>query len=125
MRDWGFGSPQSPEKRGAEKIMIELSEGTVNLLISIVRDSMFVHTGDRHSDKATHPIEANLLDHLIEKREAFRKCFYPGYLAGKSHVKPDTWTPDQLGDIKDDETSDTSDSFGTASHGSSDSTGDA
>ena len=71
--------------------MIELTDGSVSLLIGVLREHIFVHTGDRHSDKATHPIEVNLLDQLIEKREAFRKCYYPGYAEGKSHVKPDGW----------------------------------
>jgi len=50
--------------------MIELTEGTVSLLIGVLREHIFVHTGDMHSDKATHPIEVNLLDQLIEKRVA-------------------------------------------------------
>jgi len=75
--------------------MIELTEGTVSLLIGVLREHIFVHTGDRYSDKATHPIEVNLLDQLIEKREAFRICYYPGYAEGKSHVKPDGWDDDE------------------------------
>ena len=50
--------------------MIILNNGEVDLLIDILRDHIFVHTGDEYSDKATHPIEVNLLDRLIEKRSA-------------------------------------------------------
>jgi len=52
---------------------IEITEGTTSLLIDILREHIYKHTGDEYSDKATHPIEVNLLDQLIEKREAFRK----------------------------------------------------
>ena len=48
--------------------MIVLNNGEVDLLIDILSDHIFVHTGDEYSDKATHPIEVNLLDRLIEKR---------------------------------------------------------
>jgi len=54
--------------------MIELTEGSVSLLIGVLREHIFVHTGDMHSDKATHPIEVNLLDQLIEKREAVMRA---------------------------------------------------
>ena len=48
--------------------MIEITENTADLLIHILREYIYKHTGDEHSDKATHPIEVNLLDQLIEKR---------------------------------------------------------
>lgn len=54
---------------------IEITEGTTELIISILSDHIFVHTGDMHSDKATHPIEVNLLDQLIEKLNDHR---HPG-----------------------------------------------
>ena len=77
---------------------IEITEGTTSLLIDILREHIFVHTGDEYSDKCTHPIEVNLLDQLIEKRESFRKVYYPGYAEGKSHVKPDGWEDDNKED---------------------------
>ena len=73
---------------------IEITEGTTTLLIGILRDHIYKHTGDEHSDKATHPIEVNLLDLLIEKRENFRGNYYPGYAEGTSHVKPESWLTD-------------------------------
>ena len=73
---------------------IEITEGTTTLLIGILRDHIYKHTGDEHSDKATHPIEVNLLDMLIEKRENFRGNYYPGYAEGTSHVKPESWLTD-------------------------------
>ena len=47
--------------------MIAIENGQVELLIDILREHIFIHTGDEYSDKATHPIEVNLLDGLIEK----------------------------------------------------------
>jgi len=46
--------------------MIILTNNTADLLIDILRERIF---GDADSDKATHPVEANLLDLLIEKRK--------------------------------------------------------
>ena len=47
--------------------MIVIENGQTELLIDILREHIFVHTGDEYSDKATHPIEVTLLDSLIEK----------------------------------------------------------
>lgn len=57
--------------------MIVLNNGEVDLLIDILSDHIFVHTGDLFSDKATHPIEVNLLDRLIEKRQHAAKLEDP------------------------------------------------
>ncbi len=72
---------------------IEITEGTTELIISILRDHIFVHTGDTHSDKTTHPIEVNLLDQLIEKlndhrhppstKENTDECICPWVATGK------------------------------------------
>jgi len=48
---------------------IQINKGVADILIDILRQHIFEHTGDEYSDKATHPIEVAILDYLIEQRQ--------------------------------------------------------
>lgn len=51
--------------------MIRLSDATVELIIEVI--SRYVTREDPEADKATHPIEMNLIDLLVERRNEAAK----------------------------------------------------
>jgi hypothetical protein len=48
--------------------MINLSDEMVRTIIEVI--TKYVVKEDPHADKATHPIEMNIIDFLVEKRSA-------------------------------------------------------